>query len=593
MKYDVIIIGSGMSGLTSALKLSKAGKKVAVIEKHFMPGGYATNFSRKGKDGNIYNFDVSLHSLSGMNEGCETRKIFEELGVNDLSFLKLKEPLALIKNDREVVKIPNDKDEYKDLLIKRYPNHEDGINKLFMFMENLIKNSSHDSNLDTISVKDFLKIYINNDDFIEEFCYLWVYIGLPIDKVNAYYSMQVISRYIFGGHSYVKGGSGQFSKTLSNHIKNNGGDIFLSSEVIKIDTKNNKVISVTTNKGDTFTADEFIFACDPNHIFSLIDSPIKNDYLKNISNCEKSPGVLQLYLGIDCPTKNLRIENSHIFYYNNLNSNELYKCFEDGNIEQAGFVIVAYDKLDPDLNNGKAYLNMAMLDFAHNWPERGTEEYETKKQYVIDVMLKKLFNLYPKVKGHIQAIELGTPRTTQRYTNNSDGAIYGLAQNIRQGGFKRTSFKTPFDNAIVVGAWSYPGGGYEGAILSGSYGSTRLLNKRVISNENKIIPINQLMNGLIRKFNPENAEGLNITYKFLFEGYDPIYLKIKNKTAKLLPKLETTEKIDTALSMSHETWYKISFNKISGQDALMDGLVKCEGNLKNFASIPKIFNKSL
>ena len=66
MKYDVIVIGGGLAGLSSALKLSQCGKKVAVFEKHFMAGGYATNFKRKDKEGNLYTFDVALHGIGGL-----------------------------------------------------------------------------------------------------------------------------------------------------------------------------------------------------------------------------------------------------------------------------------------------------------------------------------------------------------------------------------------------------------------------------------------------------------------------------------------------------------------------------------------------
>ncbi len=111
-----------------------------------------------------------------------------------------------------------------------------------------------------------------------------------------------------------------------------------------------------------------------------------------------------------------------------------------------------------------------------------------------------------------------------------------------------------------------------------------------MSSNNNLIPVDTLFNGLIKKFNPENAQGLDITYKFNIEGYNPIYIQIKNETAKLV---DSAEKIDTTLSMTHETWYKICFNEISGQDALMDGLITCEGNLRNFASMPKIFDKQL
>lgn len=109
----------------------------------------------------------------------------------------------------------------------------------------------------------------------------------------------------------------------------------------------------------------------------------------------------------------------------------------------------------------------------------------------------------------------------------------------------------------------------------------------------RLLPLDMLLNGLVEKFNPENARGLDITYKFMFEGHDPIYLEVKNQTARLLPKSETPEKVDTILITTHETWHKISFNQLKGEDAVMNGLVICEGNFKNFASIPKIFNKEI
>lgn len=594
MKYDVIVIGSGLSGLTASLKLAKSGKKVALFEKHSIPGGYATNFVRKGKDGNLYTFDVSLHSLSGMNRGCPTREILENLEIYDLDIINTKDDIILIRKG-ERIHIPNDSTKYKESLIERYPKFKSGIENLFIYLNNSINSSSHDVSLDGVPLSECIKKYVNDDNFVEEFCYLWVYIGLPNDRIDASYGMELISRYIFGGHSYPRGGSGRLSKTFSNHIKNNGGDIFLSSEIVKINTTEDKVISVTTKKGDTFSADEFVFACDPTNLFKLIDSNIQHSYVEKINAMEKSISIVQLYLGLDCHTKNLGIEQSHLFYYDDMDSNELYECFKSGNIEKCNFIVVAYDQLDPDMNKERSYLNVAILDFDHNWPERGTEEYKSKKEYVTNALLEKLFKVYPKVKDHIQVIELGTPKTMARYTNNSTGSIYGFSQNLKQGGLNRSSFKTPFENAIVVGAWSFPGGGFEGAILSGSLGADRLLRKSPIkeSNSSTLIPIKQLMEGLIRKFNPENANGLDITYKFLFQGYDPIYLEIKNKTARLLPDSETPEKVDTTLSTSYETWYNISFNKISGQDALMDGLIICTGNLKNFASIPKIFDKQI
>nr|WP_317357012.1 FAD-dependent oxidoreductase [uncultured Tyzzerella sp.] len=65
---NVVIIGSGMGGLTAGAKLAKKGYNVTVIEKHIIPGGYATNFVRRAKTGEKVVFDVSLHGIGDLNK---------------------------------------------------------------------------------------------------------------------------------------------------------------------------------------------------------------------------------------------------------------------------------------------------------------------------------------------------------------------------------------------------------------------------------------------------------------------------------------------------------------------------------------------
>lgn len=113
--------------------------------------------------------------------------------------------------------------------------------------------------------------------------------------------------------------------------------------------------------------------------------------------------------------------------------------------------------------------------------------------------------------------------------------------------------------------------------------------KSKVKKDNKnLIPISSIMNGMIAGFDSSKADGLEIIYKFVFDDNKPIYLEIKNKTAKLYSKCPG--EINTTITTSHETWHKIAFEGLSGEDALFDGLVKCEGSLKNFALLPKLFN---
>jgi len=62
--YDAIVIGSGMSGLFAGNALVKKGYRVLMLEKHAIPGGYTTNFERKG-----FRFDASTHVINGCGPG--------------------------------------------------------------------------------------------------------------------------------------------------------------------------------------------------------------------------------------------------------------------------------------------------------------------------------------------------------------------------------------------------------------------------------------------------------------------------------------------------------------------------------------------
>jgi prolycopene isomerase len=90
--YDAIIIGSGLGGLSCGAFLAKNGKTVLVLEKHAIPGGYATSF-RRGD----YNFNSTLHMLEGIGKGQFWHNFFDLCGVGDqVTFDKLNYSFRLI-----------------------------------------------------------------------------------------------------------------------------------------------------------------------------------------------------------------------------------------------------------------------------------------------------------------------------------------------------------------------------------------------------------------------------------------------------------------------------------------------------------------
>ena len=610
MKYDVVIIGGGLGGLSAGLKLSNEGKKVAILEKHHLIGGYSTNFRRKDKEGNFYNFDVALHGIGGIRkENAFNIHLGENLGIlDDIEFLEKPETATIITKNGEENDIPSNFEDYKNYFIKRFEGEKENIERLFDFLfavKEDMKEVARDSKrmpkytnyLQSITLDEFLREYTQNDDLIEEFSFLWLYYGLPQKELNASFYVLPWLSYHIGGTYYVRGGGGNLSEIFANKIKENGSDIFLSSEVVDVEVENDKIVCVKTKKDKIFMADKFVLACDPKVIFSMIKNKNENiqNYVDKMNSFENSISLTQLYLGLDVNSKDLGMTKGDYFIKVSGNQNT-YEAIKNGDYENMDFGITCYDVLDPEFNDeGKGVITIIVGDLISNWPEYKTEEYKERKKEISDILIAKAEKVFPNIKEHIKVMELGTPHTMKRYTNNSEGAVYGWAQNDTQGGFDRLAFKTCLKNTYLAGAWTHPGGGFEGAITSGVICGEKVLREKEEKNEEKpkkeiTMDLSTFMLGMASNLNKEVAKGEDLVYCFDFEGYEKYYMAIKNQKAKVSK--TKPEKLDVTVKTTYQTWYEIAFEGKDGADAFLDGKVKIEGSPEAFMKLQTLFDTS-
>lgn len=124
--YDVVIVGAGIGGLTCGARLSALGYKVGVFDQHYLPGGYATNFQRKG-----YTFDAALHGVGALGQGQGFYQILQASGVMQYIQPLPKEHPYSIRWKGEKFDIPQDAGAYLALLQRRFPEEKEGIARLF------------------------------------------------------------------------------------------------------------------------------------------------------------------------------------------------------------------------------------------------------------------------------------------------------------------------------------------------------------------------------------------------------------------------------------------------------------------------------
>lgn len=501
---DVTVIGAGLGGLTSAALLAKHGKRVRVLERHFMAGGYATSFRRKTREmPRRAEFEVSLHLMGDLGEGGALRAVLSELGVLDqVEFLRADSLYRALLPGMDIQ--VQSYETYEQTLMLRYPKEQAGIRGLFarfiqLRQEMLLMmnkaNRGEDSDIfsdaptlfacSSLSLKQLLDEYIKSPELQSIIGQQWQYYGLPPSQISAAYYAYAWTEYMLYGGYYPKGRSQQISNALVQIIKDHGGEVLLRQEVTQIEVEGGAVRGVCTKKG-YFPTESVISNADPRETFGRLigHERLPRKYVRRLEALKPSLGCVQAYLLLDIEFQKVYGEQNHEIFVNEYF--DLEQAYEDmlkERYDQMPFSITIYENLNSEYQmSGKTTLSLFILNPFDGWSGLDKQAYAAKKAEVTEVLLGRLERLYPNIRQHIDFVELSTPLTNRSYTGNWQGAIYGAQQSVEQSLHRRLPQTTPIQGLYLAGAWTRPGGGYSGVIWSGYN-----LAKQLLRNEEVVI----------------------------------------------------------------------------------------------------------
>lgn len=509
-EYDVVIIGAGVSGLTSAALLSKAGLKVCVLDRAQHPGGYLQGFSRRG-----FRFDSALHWLNQCGEefGMVTN-IFRFLG-NDYPRVKYLKKIHRYKSETVDYLLTNNPDELKETLIKDFPHEEKGIRKFFAAAKKMglatKETSAYMRSAETMSFFERIKTGMSRIKFVMPFIkYIWypnekVPKGLDLffkDKeLQKMFSSEsdLLSCMIPIGWAYINdyqvppdGGSQVFPEWLVNYIRFFENEVYQNSTVEEIITENGvaKGVRFTRNKKEhSLKAKQIIAACDVDTLYRKL-LPI-NDFtaelLKKLDDAILYESAVQLSIALDCPAEDLGFQEELVqlseegITRREHSSSDPYKC--------AISVLVPSlrDKsLAPTGKGTLTLLVLAELDHNNNWQTEKDAEgnivrtdayYKYKEEYA-DVIISRVEKmLCPNLKQHIEFMDVATPVTHLRYTANRNGSIMGARPGKENMQAKIAHHRTVFQNLYLSGHWADLGGGVPIALKTAANAALLVLQK--------------------------------------------------------------------------------------------------------------------
>ena len=477
---DVIVVGAGLGGLTCALELARRGLKVCVVEQQRAAGGYAHAFRRRG-----YHFDVSLHNIGSLGEGDLLQGVLETLGVYDRLRPHRRETLFTADFPGMSLVLPNRESELIDELVRHFPGRRKGLLDLFAHLRQLkhhVVGRWADTEFE-VPLSEQLTTMHRNDTFLQvldQFVddpklqavlgQLWMYVGLPPSLATASYFTSVFVSSFLEGTYHVAGGGGALVRAMVYRLRELGGECVTRTPVARILISGGAVRGIELEDGTEVDAKAVVSNADPYQtFFDLVPGDeLSKLYRFRLENMESSLSAYSMYLGLDCAPSELGVPHGNYFFNHGWDHAEAYRRLEAQEIEHTDWSTTNYEDSDSSTYPGGAGI-VAVIEPTpgREWLGLDSESYRARKGEVQEQLLEKYSQRFPGLREHVVVSEFATPRTMRRITRNHEGSIFGLSQTVGQSGSRRLRNRTPIEGLYLTGAWTWAGGGYEGAILSG------------------------------------------------------------------------------------------------------------------------------
>ena len=516
-KYDVVIIGAGIAGLTCANYLVSAGKRVLILEHNHQAGGLMGGFWRKG-----FYFDAGDQSFE---QGNMVFPILQDFGLFQKEDWEPADYASRLPQGEIVFK---DKKEVIEQLADFFPHERQNIYNYFEDLERFVipmRTMFYDypspifaKGIDRIKgIYGSLKTVLKHGDVFKE----------GIIETGANHAERFIPGYGFGekfsqmgyrnmsafmgvgfwfswfeDYWYPRYGLQGLMNKFVERFTRLGGEIRFHQTVEEIVVKNGRAVGARTAQGDEFFGEWIVFAGSTKRLYTEYLSPnlLDPSLIRQMDEGVVSEPMNAVYLGVDIPRKELKkyLSAHHtILMLKDFFAD--YDDFDDPKLHQKGFIEISC----PSYNNpnlaprGKNALVLQINTAYHwmnNWGTEGddfkrTKKYKSLKKKVMNEIIKGAEEVIPNLRDRIVYQDMGTPMSTIRFTLNPEGAsagwTYDHEKSVLKG--KYLSLFTPVRNLLTIGHYAIWPGGVPLAAVTG------LMGARAVQRGRYLNPIYDLM----------------------------------------------------------------------------------------------------
>ncbi|MCE7882314.1 MAG: FAD-dependent oxidoreductase [Actinobacteria bacterium ATB1] len=468
-RYDVVVVGAGIGGLTTAALLGRRGLDTLVVEQHYMPGGCCGAIRR----GHV-SMDVGATVLYG----------FGERGLNTHRFVmnELEEDIQIVHRDSiyrlhvggDTITVWRDFDAFLAELVERFPRQKEALERFFQYAFTLYENtilasdfivppteispealgnfamSEHTADLLSWMQRSSLELFEEffDDPALVAFLDMLIRTFTYVDAAEcpALLSLTLFADNHIGGAYYPAGSPQMLSNRLERAVERYGGEILYRNTVDEILVSDGAAVGVRLADGTGIEAGAVV---SDTTVWNLYGGLVRPEHvspmrLKWAQGFVPTHSNLILYMAVDasvippdCRPMEIVIEDPEA-------------------VEGHGVTAYLPSLLDPTVApDGVCSVTITAVS-SEKWPrpwepEYRSEEYRIRKEAAAAALLERVETVIPGIRDHIRVLEIGTPTTLERFTLKNWGNIGGPKQMIGQDLANRPAARTEWANLYMCG----------------------------------------------------------------------------------------------------------------------------------------------